>query len=313
MKTQLIGRSSLISTRLAYGVMRIVPTWDPSKLTPQDEAQGRKAVLAAYDAGYTLFDNADIYGGTSCEKVFGDALKEHRAMRDHIVIATKCGIRFADDPAGTPFRYDFSASHILWSCEQSLKRMGIETIDLYQLHRPDFLMNPHEVAEAFDRLRAAGKVKEFGVSNFSPSQVSMLQAACSMPLIVNQVEVHLGRLDCFIDGTLDQCIERKMTPLVWSPLGGGMLGDSGKVPDKHPRREVMLKLVVALDAMAKKHATTRTNIALAWLLKHSSGIIPIVGSSKPENIKSATKADDIELTREEWYQLLEAARGERLP
>jgi len=311
MKTQLIGRSSLVSTRLAYGCMRLVPTWDPAKVTAEDAANGRRAVIAAFEAGYRTFDNADIYGGTACEKVFGDALREAKEMRRQIIVTTKCGIIFAKD--GAPFRYDFSASHILRSCESSLNRMGVETIDLYHLHRPDFLMNPAEVAEAFEKLRMQGKVREFAVSNFTPSQVELLQAACPMLLVANQVEIHLGRLACFEDGTLDQCLLKRMTPLAWSPLGGGWLGAGGTVPQKHPRPEVAEKLLAVMDKLASAYGVDRTVLALAWLLKHPAGIIPIVGSSKPEKIKAAVKAEEVELSREDWYRLLEAARGERLP
>src|SRR5947209_2248102 len=157
MKTQLIGKSSLISSRLAYGCWRICGSWDPKEVTPQSMAEGRKAVIAAYDAGYTLFDNADIYTHGLSEKTFGEALKEAPGMRQRILIATKGGIRSGGEAKpDSPARYDFSREHILRSCEQSLARMGIETIDLYQLHRPDVLMDPQEVAGAFETLRKQG-------------------------------------------------------------------------------------------------------------------------------------------------------------
>src|SRR5215207_533833 len=176
MKTQLLGTSSLRSTRLAYGAWRLVSTMNPAEVTPEREAEGRRAVVAAYEAGYTLFDHSDIYCRGVCERVFGDAMRDVSGMRERILIATKCGIRFAGEPKpDSPHRFDFSASHILSSCEGSLKRLGVETIDLYQLHRPDALMNPEEVAEAFDKLRSAGKVREFGVSNFLWSTVPALQ------------------------------------------------------------------------------------------------------------------------------------------
>jgi len=295
--------------------MRIAGTWDPAQITPERRAHGKAAVVAAYEAGYTLFDHADIYcRGGGCESVFGDALRDVRGMRDRIVIATKCGIRFPGDPnPDSPHRYDFSADHILRSCEASLKRLGIDAIDLYQLHRPDLLMDPGEVAEAFDELRGSGKVRYFGVSNFSPSFVNALQAFLDVPLIVNQVEIHLGRLACLSDGTLDQCMEHDLTPLAWSPLGGGFLGTGGTIPDDNPRREGLHKLVALLDEMAAKYGVSRTVVSLAWLLKHPSGIIPIVGSTNPDHIRDATKADAIDLSREDWYRLLVAARMEPLP
>jgi predicted oxidoreductase len=314
MKTQLLGRSSLRSTRLAYGCWRLVGTMKPAEVTPEREAAGRRAVLAAYDAGYTLFDHADIYCRGVSERVFGEAMKGVSGWRDRVVIATKCGIRFGGDPnPDSPHRFDFSPEHILRSCDESLKRLGVETIDLYQLHRPDLLMDPPAVAAAFDQLRRQGKVREFGVSNFSASFVTALQKACPFPLIVNQVEVHLARLDCFDDGTLDQCLAERMTPLAWSPLGGGVLGDGATLDPQHPRQGLLTNLRTVMDEVAKKHGVPRSLIAFAWLLKHPSGIIPIVGSINPERIREATRADEIELSREDWYRLLVAARGMPLP
>lgn len=314
MKTQKIGKSSLVVGRLAYGCMRVPGTWNPADITAEKAAYGKAAIKAAYEAGYTLFDHADIYCRGGAEQLFGQVLKEVKGMRERVVIATKCGIRFAGDPTPeSPHRFDFSPEHIVWSCEQSLLRLGIERIDIYQLHRPDLLMDPGVVAGAFEKLHKAGKVREFGVSNFSPSFVTALQSGCKFPLVVNQVEVHLGRLACFYDGTLDQCLAQGMTPLAWSPLGGGFLGSGGEVGEKHPRREAMVKLQGVMDAIAKDYGVSRTVVALAWLLKHPSGIIPIVGSCRPEHIKDAVRADTVDMGREDWYRLLVAARGEALP
>lgn len=200
MKTIPLGKSSLQSTRLAYGCWRLAGTWNPGEVTLAAEAAGRTAVRAAFEAGYTLFDLADIYCGGVSEKIFGQTLKEIPGMRERILIATKCGIRPPGQPApDAPYRYDFSPEYITSSCEQSLRRLGVETIDLYQLHRPDYLMNPADVAAAFEQLRKSGKVREFGVSNFRPSQLAALQAACPMPLLVNQIEISLGRLAPFED------------------------------------------------------------------------------------------------------------------
>lgn len=314
MKTQILGSSGLVSSRLSYGCMRISGTWDPADYTAKMESAGKKAVLAAVDAGYTLFDHADIYGMGLCESLFGKVLKENKGLRKRVFIATKCGIRWAGEPkADAPHRWDFSYKHILWSCEQSLKRLGIDCIDIYQLHRPDFLANPIEIARAFTKLKKDGKVREFGVSNFLPSLMSAVQKACPMPLIVNQVEIHLARLDCLNDGTLDQCLEKNVTPLSWSPLAGGLLGDGGKPGADDTRRDKLNALLALLDKLAKRHGVSRTVISLAWLLKHPAGIIPIVGTVKPERIRDAVKADKVDLTREEWYSLLIAARGEGLP
>jgi predicted oxidoreductase len=235
-------------------------------------------------------------------------------MRERVVIATKCGIHKAGEPSvDAPFRYDFSAEHILRSCEESLKRLGVERIDLYQLHRPDYLMDPAEVARVFSKLKQQGKVREFGVSNFRPSQVTARQNASSMPLVVNQVEISLANLACFEDGTLDQCLTNHMTPMAWSPLAGGQLGSGARrlLPSQEVYRPA--PIVSELDLMAKRRGASRSTIALAWLLKHPAGIIPILGSTNPQTMGEAVKATEIELTREEWYRLLEVARGERLP
>jgi len=299
---------------LAYGCWRIAGTWDKCAVTAEGRARGRRAVQAAYEAGYTLFDHADIYCDGLAEEIFGEVLKEVGGMRERILIATKCGIRKQGDATAlSPFRYDFSRQHIVTSCERSLKRLGIETIDIYQLHRPDYLMDPDEVAAAFQQLKQAGKVKEFGVSNFRPSQLMALQNACPVPLIVHQVEISLANRTTFEDGTLDQCLGEKITPMAWSPLAGGLLADGAKqlLPFQEGYRTK--PIVAALEQVSKARGASRTVVALAWLLKHPSNIIPIVGSTNAVNIRQAAKADELELSRDEWYFLLETARGERLP
>ena len=294
--------------------MRISGTWDRDKFNDEAIRRGITLVEAAVEAGYTFFDHADIYGDTTCETVFGHALAAHPGWREKMVIATKCGIRWANKPnVGDPHRFDFSYDHIVDSVEGSLRRLGIETIDLLQLHRPDFLADPPEIARAFTELHAAGKVREFGMSNCRPTLMTALQKALPFPLQVNQVEIHLGRLDCLTDGTLDQCLELGITPLAWSPLAGGKIA-TGAHPGRLTREGVHRHyLLRALDEEAAKLGCDRTNVALAWLLRHPSRIIPIVGSAKAERIHAMAKADDIEMDRETWYRLAEAARGEDLP
>lgn len=309
-----MGTSSLTSSRLAYGCWRIAGTWEPSEVTLEQEATGCMSVMAAYESGFTLFDHADIYCGGRAESIFGQVLKEIPTMRDEVLVATKCGVRLPGDPwSHSPHRYDFSAEHIIQSCENSLVRLGTETIDLYLLHRPDFLAAPEEIASAFSRLKEAGKVREFGVSNFRPTLLNALQKACPMPLIVNQVEISLARLDSFTDGTLDQCLAEKMTPLAWSPLGGGVLGSHDKAITAGPRHTVQLNLQQTIDTIAEERGVSRPVVALSWLLKHPSKIVPIVGSTNPDRIRDAASAAEVDLTRDEWYRLLTAARGERLP
>jgi predicted oxidoreductase len=314
MQTISLGVSSLKSTRLAYGCWRVAGTWDPAEVTPASRAAGCRAILAAYEAGYTLFDNADIYCGGEAERILGAVLKEVSGMRDRVLIATKCGIRPAGAPqTSSPQRYDFSAEHIRNACDQSLKRLGIEHIDLYLLHRPDYLANPEEIAKAFSELKAAGKVGHFGVSNFRTSLVTALQVACPMPLVTHQIEISLAKLDAFTDGTLDQCLIEKITPMAWSPMAAGLIGAGSDQLLPSQRNYQPEKFLPALDAVAKERGVSRTCVALAWLLKHPSQIQPIVGSITPERIRDAAKADELVLTREEWYRLLLAARGEPLP
>ena len=314
MQTIPLGVSTLRSSRLAYGCWRVAGTWDPAEVTDTSRAAGRRAIIAAYEAGYTLFDTADIYCHGEAERILGAALKEVSGMRERVVILTKGGIRPAGDPQpDSPGRYDFSAPHLISACEQSLSRLGIETIDIYMLHRPDLLAEPDEVAQAFMHLKDTGKVRCFGVSNFRPSLVTAVQAACPMPLVAHQVEISLAKLDAFTDGTLDQCLIERITPMAWSPLAGGLIGDGANqlLPSQQNYRPE--PFLPALEAVAKARGASRTTVALAWLLKHPAKILPIIGTTNPDRIRALAKAADLELTRDEWYRLLIAARGEPMP
>ena len=314
MQTTLLGVSSLRSSRLAYGCWRVAGSWNPAEVTAESRAAGRRAIIAAYEAGYTLFDNADIYCAGEAERIFGSVLKEVAGMREHVIVATKGGIRAAGTPQpDAPARYDFSAEHLLYATEQSLKRLGVDTIDLYMLHRPDYLANTEEIARAFGQLKSSGKVRYFGVSNFRPTLLTALQVTCPMPLVVHQVEISLAKLDAFTDGTLDQCLIEKITPMAWSPLASGLIGSGAHdlLPSQKAYRPDRFQPV--LESVAKARGVTPTTVAIAWLMKHPSNIQPIIGSIKPERIREAAKADDITLSREEWYRLLIAARGEPLP
>ncbi|MEI9894466.1 MAG: aldo/keto reductase [Chthoniobacter sp.] len=313
MKKVPLGDSKLQSSRLAYGCWRVARTGD----IQQDLKTTREAVNAAIDAGFTLFDHADIYCHGRAESAFGEVLRENPKLRKKILIATKCGIRLAGEPPGAPQRYDFTAEHIIRSCEQSLQRLHIEHIDLYQLHRPDYLMDVDEVALAFASLHKSGKVREFGVSNFRPSQVSLLQRAVQQKLeknlVSNQVEISLAQLAAFEDGTLDQCQAMNITPMAWSPLAGGLLSDGATELLPAQKGYKPAAILQAIDELATERGTSRTTIAIAWLLKHPTKIIPIVGSTSPDRIRAAAAGAEIELTREEWYRLLVAARGTPLP
>ncbi len=308
MDTRSLGRSPLRVSVLAYGAWRLAGS--EGKASIEGSAHGIRALNAAVDAGITFIDLADIYGGGRCEEIVGEALRQSPGLRQRLVIATKCGIRRAGDASPhAPFRYDFSREHILRSVEISLKRMGLHEIDLLMLHRPDYLMDPAEVAGAFMDLRQAGKVREFGVSNFTPSQMSALQKSFPHPLVVNQVEISLLQTATLDDGTLDHCLELGMSPMAWSPLGrGALVQDPGSLTDARQRRTAE-----ALVAVARRLGTTPSVVALAWLLRHPSGIVPILGTCTPERIAEQAGAASLQLSREDWYELLEASRGSRLP
>ena len=310
MKSIQLGVSPIHTSCLAYGCWRIAESGDDDA----DFKTARAAIHAAIEAGFILFDLADIYCRGRSETMFGRVMAASPDLRQGLIVATKCGIRFVGDPdPRATYRYDFSADHILRSCEESLRRLQVETIDLYQLHRPDWLMNPDEVAAAFDKLFEEGKVRTFGVSNFRPSQVELLQQACGQALVANQIEASLLQLRVFEDGTLDQCLANQITPMAWSPLAGGMLGEGAtKVL---PSQSVYSpeKALAEIDQVSLERGATRMATALAWLMRHPAGIVPIVGSTQPERIRAAAEAANLELTREEWYRLLSAARSEPLP
>jgi predicted oxidoreductase len=300
MQTVSLGKSSLSCTRLAYGCWRLAGSEGGPRI---DEADGIRAVHAAFEAGYTLFDHADIYGRGECETIFGKVLRDVPGMRQRIILATKCGICPPWD--GRVHCYNSSAAYIIKSVEDSLRRLGVDFVDLLMIHRPDYLGDPAEIAGAFAQLRATGKVREFGVSNFRASQVAALQKQCSMPLVVNQIEVSLGALACLDDGTLDHCITENITPMAWSPLAkGALLG--------RPQDEREQWLQTAIQSLAVEKHVAPAAIAIAWLLRHPSKMVPIVGSVNPERIREATQAAAIELTRDEWYTLFTAARGKPL-
>ncbi len=308
MNKRSLGRSPLQVSVLAYGAWRLAGSEGRPAL--DGSAHGIRALNAAVDTGINFIDLADIYGGGRCEEIFGDALRQSPGLRQKLVIATKCGIRRAGDTSPhAPFRYDFSREHILRSVDISLGRMGLHEIDLLMLHRPDYLMDPIEVAGAFVDLRQAGKVREFGVSNFTPSQVSALQKAFPHPLVVNQVEISLLQTSTLDDGTLNQCLELGMGPMAWSPLGrGALVQDPGSLTDARHRR-----VAESLVGVAQRLGTTPSVVALAWLLRHPAGILPILGTCNPARIAEQADAASLQLSREDWYELLEASRGSRLP
>lgn len=305
-----LGPSDLIVSRLCYGCMRITGTWDRTKVDQPVIDRAIKMIETAFEVGYTFFDHADIYGDTSCESVFGLALKKHPEWRKQMVIATKCGIRFEDEPTpGLPHRYDFSREHIIQSAHDSLERLGIDTLDLFYLHRPDFLADPEEIATAFQELRKSGKVRWFGVSNFRPDMLRMLQKHLPFPLICNQIEIHALRLDPFTDGSLDQCLETGITPVSWSPIAHGRLGDK-----YDPGTDAHLRVLQqTIDQAAQSFGIKRSEMAVAWLLRHPAKIVPIIGTTNLDRIHESVKSLNKVVDRETWYRIMLAARGQKLP
>lgn len=321
MRSQLLGSSTLAMTRIIYGCMPLGGTWDDTPHTPAQQAKAVRAIRAAIDAGTTCFDHADIYCRGKSETVFAEALAEVGVARERLVLQSKCGIRFADDPRpGCPQRFDFSRAHIVASVDGILRRLKTGWIDVLLLHRPDALMEPEEVAQAFDELVAAGKVRHVGVSNQNPGQMELLRRHLRQPLVVNQLElslVHNHLIDAGItmnqqknsfgaDGTLDYCRLHRITIQAWAPLAGGRaLGGDGDEKAK------LLATTVARIAAA--HRVAPEAIPIAWLLRHPAGIQPVIGSTDPTRIAQAFAGDVVDLTREEWYALYAAGRGERMP
>lgn len=294
---------------IALGCMGLSGTWNPAAMGPENVRRAITAFEAAMDAGITLYDHADIYGGGTCEEVFKECLAAVPGARERIVIATKCGIR--------PGHYNLSCEYIVEAAERSLTRLGIDVIDLYQLHRPDPLAHPEETARALSDLLEQGKVRHVGVSNYYPEQVRALQAYLDVPIASNQISISLRRLDPIYegaaggngDGTLDQCLAMGMTPLAYSPLAQSALNSTR--PD--PNDPLLTNLRRELAAQAEKYDATPGQVALAWLLAHPADIIPLVGSANPDHIREAAGAAGVSLAREDWYRLWVAARGRNIP
>lgn len=280
---------------LSFGLWRFTDTDVPT-------AQG--IVEVALDAGMNLFDNADVYGfdwgGTGfgkVEEILGSVFAVAPELRDRMVLATKGGIM-------PPIPYDSSSAYLREACEASLRRMGVEVIDLYQIHRPDMLTHPAEVAATLAVLREEGKIREVGVSNHTPAQVVALQAHLPFPLASNQPEYSALHLDPLRDGTFDECMRTGMVPLVWSPLAGGRLATGDGV---HP------ELLDVLDQLADREGVERSTIALAFVLAHPAAPVAIIGSQNPDRIVASAAALDVELSRHDVYTIIQASEGVPLP
>ena len=306
MKTVNLGTSGLKVPCIAVGCMLI------NKLEP---AEAEHFVHAAIDQGAYFFDHADIYGNGDCESVFAKAIHMNSTVREKVLLQSKCGIR-----RGVAF--DFSKDHILKSVDGSLKRLNTEYLDVLLLHRPDALVEPEEVAEAFDILQSNGKVRHFGVSNQNPMQIKLLKRYVRQPIVANQLQLsitnatmisqgqHVNMLDDFAvnrDGSvLDYCRLHDITIQPWSPFQYGMFEGVFLGNEKFP------VLNRKIDEIAAKYSVSNTTITMAWLLRHPAGMQPVTGTMNVQRLKDCVKAAGIRLTREEWYEIYLAA-GNTLP
>jgi predicted oxidoreductase len=280
---------------LAFGLWRY---------TDRDVASAQALLETALDAGMDLVDNADVYGydwgGTgfgAVEEILGSVLAVAPHLRDRMVLATKGGIV-------PPLPYDSSPATLRAACEASLRRMGVDVIDLYQIHRPDMLTHPADVAATLAALRDDGKIREVGVSNHTPAQVAALAAHLPFPIATNQPEYSALHLDPLRDGTFDACMRDTTVPMAWSPLGGGRLATG---------EGVRPELLEVLDRLAEREGVDRATVSLAFVLAHPAAPIAIVGSQNPERVAGSAAALDVVLTRQDVYSIIQASEGVPLP
>jgi len=308
-----LGKSGLLASEIALGCMRLAGL-------PVGEAA--TVIRTALDNGINFFEHADIYGADGAsEELFGKAAKELGLKRDEILVQTKCGIERNEAGTGI-YGYNFERAYIIKSVEHSLKRLQTEYVDVLALHRPDTLMEPDEVAAAFDALHSSGKVRHFGVSNQNPGHMALLQKSLSHKLLVNQIQfslAHTGIIDygfnvnttdseaCSRDGgVLDYCRLNDVTIQAWSPFLGEF--PDGVFIDDPAYQELNSKMA----EIAEKHTVTKDAIAVAWILRHPAKIQPVIGSMSPQRIANITKASSFTLTHHEWYALYMSA-GNSLP
>lgn len=292
--TRTLGSTKIEISSLAWGMWRFATL---------GMADARAAVDAAIGTNITLFDTADIYGfGEShfgaAEELLGKILADAPELRTQMVLATKGGIT-------PPTPYDSSSAYLSAAIDNSLKRLGVEQIDLWQIHRPDILTHPQEIARTVENAHAAGKIRAFGVSNFTQSQIATLAQLCPVPIASTQPELSALRIDTIENGELDQAIAMDMVVLAWSPLGGGRIGE--------PTNQREQAVAAALSGVAAAHGVSRSAAAYSWIMAHPARPIPIVGSQNPARIAEAADANKVKWTRADWYSVLVASRGAALP
>ncbi|MEK3734904.1 MULTISPECIES: aldo/keto reductase [Paenibacillus] len=305
MRTITLGSSSLEVPAVAVGCMRI---------NSLDKTEAERFVRTAMEEGANFFDHADIYGGGACEEIFADAVQMNPTVREQMILQSKCGIRQG--------MFDFSKEHILASVDGILSRLKTDYLDVLLLHRPDALVEPEEVAEAFDQLERSGKVRHFGVSNQNPMQIQLLQKSVKQPIVANQLQLSITNATMISSGinvnmenasavnrdgsVLDFCRLHDITIQPWSPFQYGFFEGVFLGSDKFP------ELNQKIDELAEKYSVTNTTIAIAWLLRHPANMQPIIGTMNTERLKDCIKATHITLTRQEWYEVYRAA-GNILP
>lgn len=259
-------------------------------------------IQTCVDNQITTFDHADIYGAHTTEADFGKAFKTTSLSRNAIQLITKCGIKYPAENRNYKLKhYDYSVEHILFSVENSLKKLKTDFIDVLLLHRPSPLLKPEVVAEAFQLLKKQGKVLHFGVSNFSTSQMDLIRS--EVPLVFNQIQFSVSEFEAMTNGLLNYMHLHNIVPMAWNPLGRVFREDT-----QHTQR-----LKNQLDILSEKYHTTPDVLLYAWILKHPSGILPIIGTSNPDRIKNSTKALDLVLEDEDWFSLWQASMGNKVP
>jgi predicted oxidoreductase len=301
MTERIILADTLEVSRIVWGLWRLMEWQMPTeKLLSQIEE--------SLELGVSTFDHADIYGDYSCEAAFGKALQRKPQLREKMQLISKCGIKLVSPryPERKLPHYDTSYAHIIRSVESSLKNLQTDYLDLLLIHRPDPLMDPADTARAFEQLEKEGKVRHFGVSNFTPAQYEMLNAYFPGKLVTNQVEISAYYLEHFQNGNMDFFLKEKLHPMAWSPVGGGNLFN--------PTDEKGKRVHQKLNELAKRKGLDGIDFLLyAWLLQHPAKIIPIVGSGKLERLRRAVESLKISLSREEWFEIWVASQGHPVP
>ena len=313
MKTYRIPHTDLVVSRLAFGCAMLSVDWSDSELLAKTVA----VITKAYEQGITLFDLADMYGHGQAELALGQVLRQNPGLRNRIVIQSKAGDRFGDG-----YTVDNSQNHIVSAIENTLRRLGTDQLDVFLLHWPDNLVEPHGVAAAFDALSTAGKVRYFGVSNHSPYQIELLQKFVRQRLVINQIRLGVAHWHVAAEpfkaavthgyegaATLDYCRVHEIQVQAYSPLKSGPLTGKASsllhVTGDEPA--VVKRANKTLMEIAGRHKVTPEAIMLAWLLRHPAEIVPIIGTSRVDHLVQDCAADHVELSRQEWYSLLQAA------